>query len=133
MKKYIIQDRDYGNFIKECDTESEAKLMVLFHEILDRENGTYKEDFYEILEVGVDLTEEKELTAVQELIKDLKRFMKFPMVDQHTIETAIEFAEAKLEMEKQQIIHAYGKVVVDDNGNGNYMTGEQYYNDTFKQ
>ena len=48
--------------------------------------------------------ENKKQTALQELIKELKQFKKFPMVDQPTIDAAIEFAELKLEMEKQQII-----------------------------
>ena len=41
-------------------------------------------------------------TAVQELISDLKNFAKFPMVDQPTLEAAIEFAELALLKEKEQ-------------------------------
>ncbi len=42
-------------------------------------------------------------TALQDLIDKLKQFKKFPMVDQPTIDAAIEFAELRLEMEKEQI------------------------------
>lgn len=50
----------------------------------------------------------KRKTAVQDLIDELKRFKKFPMVDQPTIDAAIEFAELRLEMEEQQIVDAFG-------------------------
>jgi hypothetical protein len=39
------------------------------------------------------------------------------------------FEQAK-EMEKQQIIEAYGNVCFDEDGN--YLTAEKYYNETFK-
>jgi hypothetical protein len=34
------------------------------------------------------------------------------------------------EMEKEQIMEAYGNVCFDEDGN--YLTAEQYYNETFK-
>lgn len=49
---------------------------------------------------------EKKLTAIESLIKDLEQFQKFPMVNQPTIEAAIEFARLRLADEKSQIIEA---------------------------
>jgi hypothetical protein len=67
-------------------------------------------------------------TALQNLIKELKQFAKFPMVDQPTIEAAIEFAELRLSKEKEQIIDAvdYG---CDDYGSQKH--GEEYYNQVY--
>jgi hypothetical protein len=48
-------------------------------------------------------------TAIQELINELKQFAKFPMVDQPTIEAAIEFAELRLSKEKEQIESAWDR------------------------
>lgn len=48
-----------------------------------------------------------ENTAVQELINELEQFKKFPMVDQATITSAIDFAKLRLEKEKEQIKDAY--------------------------
>ena len=66
-------------------------------------------------------------TALQELIKELKQFKKFPMVDQPTIDAAIEFAELKLEMEKQQIIET-ARFYFHERGKA---TPEQYYNQEY--
>lgn len=48
--KYIIQDREAGNFIDEFDTEEEAKAALAAYEAEDKANGCYEEDFYEIVE-----------------------------------------------------------------------------------
>jgi hypothetical protein len=71
----------------------------------------------------------KKLTAVQELIHELKQFKKFPMVDQATIQAAIEFAELKLEVEREQIENTYW-----DGGQDVPLfeeTCKEYYNKTY--
>lgn len=47
------------------------------------------------------------MTALQELIEELKQFKNFPLVDQATIDASIAFAELRLEKEKQQIEDAF--------------------------
>jgi hypothetical protein len=47
---YVIQDREAGNFIEEFDTLQDAENKVSEFEKIDRENGTYTENFYEIVE-----------------------------------------------------------------------------------
>ncbi len=66
-------------------------------------------------------------TALQNLIDELKQFKKFPLVDQATIEAAIEFAELRLPMEKEQIIDAYKS----DRYPCSNEDAEQYYNETY--
>jgi len=44
-------------------------------------------------------------TTMQNLIKELKQFKKFPMVDQPTIDAAIGFAENRLDYEKRQLFN----------------------------
>ena len=46
-------------------------------------------------------------SAIQNLIKELEQFAKFPMVDKATIEAAIDFAKLRIETEKEQIVDAY--------------------------
>ena len=46
-------------------------------------------------------------SAVQNLIKELEQFAKFPMVDKATIQAAIDFAKLRIETEKEQLIEAY--------------------------
>jgi hypothetical protein len=46
-------------------------------------------------------------SAIQNLIKELEQFAKFPMVDKATIEAAIDFAKLRIETEKEQIVEAY--------------------------
>lgn len=50
MKTYIIQDSEAGNFIDSFSTLEEAEKVLLQYEEEDRENGTYEEGFYEIVE-----------------------------------------------------------------------------------
>lgn len=76
----------------------------------------------------------KKQTALQNLIQELNQFKKFPMVDQPTIDAAIEFAELRLKQEEDQIEGAWtdgrmlgvnGNIVTEyDNGNG-------YFNKTY--
>ena len=79
---------------------------------------------------------ENKLTALQDLIRELKQFQKFPMVDQPTIEAAIEFAEMRLESEKQQIMEAfdYGDYCVDlpdGSWEQKYKSPEHYYEENY--
>lgn len=50
MKTYIIQDAEAGNFIDSFSTLDEAEKTLAEFEEEDRENGTYEEGFYEIVE-----------------------------------------------------------------------------------
>ena len=72
-------------------------------------------------------------TALQELISELHQFKKFPMVDQPTIDAAIEFAELKLEPERLQLENAYKQGVIDEVGEIIDTTTIEctYYEDTF--
>lgn len=77
-------------------------------------------------------------TALQNLIKELKQFAKFPMVDQPTIEAAIEFAELRLSKEKEQIEsawdrgqyigHTFPQRVIEP---GYEYNSEEYYNQVY--
>jgi hypothetical protein len=67
-------------------------------------------------------------TAIQDLIDELKQFKKFPMVDEATIQAAIEFAELRLELNKQQIIDAKNdKLYPIENG------GQQYFDENYSK
>jgi len=46
---YIIQDREAGNEIEECETRKEAEKIILEYEEQDKKEGTYKDNFYEIV------------------------------------------------------------------------------------
>lgn len=70
------------------DKEEQKKLLIEIMES-DAKDGLYKQQ-----------------TAVQTLINDLKMFKKFPMVDQTTIDAAIEFAVLQLKTEEEQIMKA---------------------------
>ena len=50
MKTYTIQDRETGNIIETRLTEQEAKEMLIKFENTDKKEGTYSENFYEIVE-----------------------------------------------------------------------------------
>jgi hypothetical protein len=50
MKKFIIQARETGTFIDEFDTIEEAKKELQRYEAEDKQEGSYSEDFYEIVE-----------------------------------------------------------------------------------
>ena len=77
-----------------------------------------------------------QMTAVQDLINELKKFMLIDGVDPDTIDAAIEFAANRLEMERQQTIYAY------EHGQKNEcshilvgklrITGEEYFEQTYK-
>lgn len=49
--KYIIQDREAGNFIDEFATLEEAEETVMDYDRQDRYQGCYEPNFYEIVEV----------------------------------------------------------------------------------
>lgn len=49
--KYIIRDREAGNEISEHDTLLEAVEMLKLFEEIDKNEGTFTENFYEIVEV----------------------------------------------------------------------------------
>jgi hypothetical protein len=75
-------------------------------------------------------------TAMQEMIKKLEEKRDMWKSDgklsdrqiRGTYVTAILIAKELLEMEKQQIIDARVKIILDSN----YVEAEQYYNETFK-
>ena len=48
--KYIIQDREAGNFIDEFATLEEAEERLMEYEREDIQQGCYEPDFYEIIE-----------------------------------------------------------------------------------
>ena len=48
--KYIIQNREAGIEIDSFDTLAEAKKALAAYEQIDKNNGTYEENFYEIIE-----------------------------------------------------------------------------------
>lgn len=77
-------------------------------------------------------------TALQNLIDELKQFKKFPLVDQATIEAAIEFAELRLPMEKEQIIKAFQSSKIPYKYDANltlngFEDAEHYYNENFSK
>ncbi len=80
-------------------------------------------------------------TAIQNLIDELKQFKKFPMVDQPTIDAAIEFAELRIKMQEEQIKMAYNKGYLDgeidslDAKDGDvqfFEDADQYYRQTYE-
>jgi hypothetical protein len=75
----------------------------------------------------------KKQTAIQNLIEELKQFKKFPMVDQPTIQAAIDFAELRLEEERDLLKSIYGvqHFNVDENGERSLKSFEQWYEETF--
>ena len=50
MKTFKIQDSEAGNFIEGGLSYEEAVQQVKEHEIEDKNDGNYTEDFYEIVE-----------------------------------------------------------------------------------
>ena len=76
----------------------------------------------------------KHMTAVEWLIEQLIEQDRQLNPNSFTIQIYFEASKNIIEqakqMEKEQTVDAYGGVVVDDNGN--IMTGEQYYNETYK-
>ena len=61
--RYIIRDREAGNVIDSFDTPDEAKNELMKFEKVDKKEGSYTPDFYEIW----DSVEE---TEIQETIKE---------------------------------------------------------------
>lgn len=74
------------------------------------------------------------MTAVEWLVSELKKYDSAGLKDQsnYVIEMPThiltELEEQAKEMEKQQIIDARVKIILDSN----YVEAEQYYNETFK-
>ena len=50
MKNYIIRDREAGNIIDTFNTIEEAKNQLEIWENEDKKDGSYTENFYEIVE-----------------------------------------------------------------------------------
>ena len=50
MKKFVIRDSEAGNLIDTFNTLEEAKNELSDYEEQDKKDGTYEEDFYEIVE-----------------------------------------------------------------------------------
>jgi hypothetical protein len=48
--KYIIRDREAGNYICTCDSIDEAVRTLAQYEADDKRDGSYTENFYEIVE-----------------------------------------------------------------------------------
>lgn len=73
------------------------------------------------------------MTPIQELIQEMEELKKTKLYKESfkAIDDCIYLALAKLQMEKKQIILAHG---IKDIGVNNMkcVTGEQYYNETFK-
>lgn len=57
---YLIRDYEAGNLIESCDTLEEAQAIVQQYEKQDKADGTYTEDFYEIVLEHETTTTEKE-------------------------------------------------------------------------
>ena len=51
MDKYFMADREAGNIIDEFDSIEEAKKAILAYEEEDRKDGTYSEDFYDVVDI----------------------------------------------------------------------------------
>ena len=68
-------------------------------------------------------------TAVEDLIIALQKFVEHDGVCPDTIEAAIEFAENRKEMHKEQIMDAYKA----DRYPCSDEDAEEYYNQTFKK
>ncbi len=47
--KYQIVDQEAGNLIEECETLAEAEQILASYEEQDKADGTYSEDFYQIV------------------------------------------------------------------------------------
>lgn len=47
-QRYIIRDREAGNYIDSFNTLEEAKEVIAMYEEADKADECYEEDFYEI-------------------------------------------------------------------------------------
>ena len=54
MTTYNTQDREAGNSIDKFETLEEAEKAIAEYESEDKHDGTYTEDFYEIVKVVED-------------------------------------------------------------------------------
>lgn len=71
MAKWIIQDREAGNFIDDFSTLIDAEIAVGNYESADKREGIYKEDFYEIVYDGIkytDLCTTAKITCMSEFL-----------------------------------------------------------------
>lgn len=70
MKKYVLRDKEAGNFINEYLTLQDAENSLKDFESIDKANNEYTPDFYEIKEVNDPATylSEKQKTSLQEFI-----------------------------------------------------------------
>ena len=50
--KYVIRDREAGNIIECFKTIEKAKKALEKFEKTDKKEGTFEENFYEIVEIG---------------------------------------------------------------------------------
>ena len=50
MKKLYVADRETGTFIEEVKTIEEGKNLITQYEDIDKTEGTYTENFYEIVD-----------------------------------------------------------------------------------
>ena len=53
MARWIIQDKEAGNFIDEFDSLVDAEIALTQYEEDDKRDGVFAEDFYEIVYDGV--------------------------------------------------------------------------------
>ena len=49
--KYLIQDREAGNVIDEFNNIDDAMYAMSAYEMQDKADGTYTQNFYEIVEI----------------------------------------------------------------------------------
>jgi hypothetical protein len=69
-------------------------------------------------------------TAVEFAFEELNKWRIENFGQEALIGIPQEVLDQAKQMEKEQIIEAYGNVCFDEDGN--YLTAEQYYNETFK-
>lgn len=50
MTKYYVSDKETGTFIKEVETIEDGKDLIQQYEESDKADGTYEEDFYDIVD-----------------------------------------------------------------------------------
>lgn len=85
--KYIIRDREAGNKIAEFNTLEEAQSELKKFEESDKKEGTYTEDFYEI--IGVKYEVSVRTTEISHV--------KYYMLENLTFEQMRKMVDAKLE------------------------------------
>ena len=51
LKRYIIRDREAGNYIEDCDTLEEALAQIRAWEVDDEADGIAEDNFYEVLDL----------------------------------------------------------------------------------